>query len=55
MSNQNTPIKDEVNLETLLVSNFIRLCEAEGVDSEHAFRELEVRLDALSQLKPPRT
>ena len=46
-------IKTETALENSLVSNFVRLCAAEGVDTENASRELEMRLDALSQLKLP--
>jgi len=55
MSRKNETEKITVTLENSLVSNFIRLCAAEGVDSENASRELEIRLDALSQLEPPRT
>jgi len=40
-------------LEHSLVSNFFRLCAAEGVDAKNANRELALRLDALSQLKLP--
>ena len=51
MSRKNQSIKMTVNLENQLVSNFIRLCAAEGVDSETAYRELEMRLDALDELR----
>jgi hypothetical protein len=53
MSKKNKTTKITPNLETSLVSNFIRLCEAEGVASENAFRELALRLGALSELKLP--
>jgi hypothetical protein len=43
------------SLESVLISNFIRLCVAEGVESESAYRELELRLEALNELKPHRT
>jgi len=46
-------VKMETALEYSLVSNFFRLCAAEGIDAENANRELELRLDALSQLKLP--
>jgi hypothetical protein len=51
MSEKNKTVTTTPNLERALVSNFIRLCEAEGVDSENASRELEMRLGALSELK----
>ena len=44
----------DCSLESILISNFIRLCVAEGVESESAYRELEVRLEALNELKPHR-
>jgi hypothetical protein len=46
-------VKIQTALEHSLVSNFFRLCAAKGVDEENANRELEMRLDALSQLKLP--
>jgi hypothetical protein len=46
-------MKIQTALEHCLVSNFLRLCEAEGVNAENANRELEMRLDALSQLELP--
>jgi hypothetical protein len=51
MSRKNQSFKMALNLENQLVSNFIRLCAAEGVDSETAYRELELRLDALNELR----
>jgi hypothetical protein len=39
-------------LECVLISNFIRLCTAEGMETESAYKELEVRLEALNELKP---
>lgn len=53
MISTNKPIKITTTLEHTLVSNFFRLCAAEGVDSESAYRELEMRLEALGELKPP--
>jgi len=53
MISTNKPIKITTTLEHTLVSNFFRLCTAEGVDSESAYKELEMRLNALSELKPP--
>ena len=44
-------VKIQTALEHSLVSNFVRLCAAEGIDAENANRALELRLDALSQLK----
>ncbi len=46
-------LKITTTLEHSLVSNFFRLCTAEGLDSESAYRELEMRLNALSEIKPP--
>jgi hypothetical protein len=46
-------MKIQTALEHCIVSNFLRLCEAEGVNAENANRELEMRLDALSQLELP--
>jgi hypothetical protein len=54
MSRKNGSIvRIQTALEHSLVSNFVRLCSAEGVDAENANRELEMRLNALSQLKLP--
>jgi hypothetical protein len=54
MSRKNVSIvKIQTALEHSLVSNFVRLCAAEGVDAENANRELEIRWNALSQLKLP--
>lgn len=53
MNSKNKSLKITTTLEHSLVSNFFRLCTAEGVDSESAHRELEMRLNALSELKPP--
>ena len=47
-------IKIQTALEHSLVSGFVRLCAAEGIDAENASRALELRLDALSQLKLPK-
>jgi hypothetical protein len=44
-------VKIQTALEHSLASNFVRLCAAEGIDAENASRALELRLDALSQLK----
>ncbi len=41
-------------LESVLISNFVRLCIAEGADSETAYKELAVRLEALNELKSNR-
>ncbi len=38
-------------LESVLISNFVRLCIAEGANSESAYEELAVRLEALNELK----
>ena len=46
-------VKIQTALEHSLVLSFVRLCTAEGVDAENANRALELRLDALSQLKLP--
>lgn len=46
-------VKIQTALEHSMVSGFIRLCAAEGIDAENASRALEIRLDALSQLKLP--
>jgi len=51
MSRKNNKIQATITLEDSLASNFLRLCDAEGVDSENAYRELERRLEALGQLK----
>jgi hypothetical protein len=45
----------DCSLDSVLISNFIRLCLAEDVESESAYRELEVRLEALNDLKPHNT
>ncbi len=37
-------------LESVLISNFVRLCMAEGANSESAYKELAVRLEALNEL-----
>jgi hypothetical protein len=53
MSRRNEKTRATTALEYSLVLNFMRLCAEEGVDSASAYRELDIRLDALSQLKPP--
>jgi len=51
MSRKNNKIQATITLEDSLASNFLRLCDAEGVDSENAYKELEMRLEALGELK----
>jgi hypothetical protein len=46
-------VRIQTALEHSLVSSFVRLCAAGGVDAENANRELAIRLDAISQLKLP--
>ena len=54
MSRKNTiNVKIQTALEHSLVSSFIYLCTAGGVDAENVTRELDLRLNALSQLKLP--
>ena len=42
--------RTDSSLEGILISNFVRLCIAEGVESKSAYKELEVRLEALNEL-----
>ncbi len=44
-------LRTDSHLESVLISNFVRLCLAEGADSESAYKELAVRLEALNELK----
>ena len=46
-------VRIQTALEHSLVSSFVRLCAAGGVDAENANGELAIRLDAISQLKLP--
>ena len=39
-------------LESVLIANFVRLCIAEGAESESAYKELAIRMEALNELKP---
>lgn len=38
------------NIETELVSNYVRLCICEGVKPDDAFKELKRRLQAIKEL-----
>lgn len=44
----------EPNLEGILISNFVRLCINDGIESKSAYKELELRLEALNELKSDR-
>ena len=39
------------NLEEILISNFVRVCLNGGLKLNTAYEELEVRLEALNELK----
>ena len=46
-------LKIQTALKPCLVLNFFRLCATEGINAKNVNRELEMRLDALIQLKLP--
>jgi hypothetical protein len=55
MSREKEPERTAFTLMNALIFNFMRLCALEGVETENAYRELELGLEALDELKPTRT
>jgi hypothetical protein len=43
-----------MTFEKSVVSNYVRLCLVEGIKPGNAYRDLEKKLDALSELKAPK-
>ena len=46
---------ETVTIEKFIVSNYVRLCIAEGIKPRDAYEELERRLEAVKALKDPKT
>jgi hypothetical protein len=55
MGGKSAPAAEMVTIEKFLISNYVRLCIAEGVKPRDAYEELERRLRALKELKDPKT
>jgi hypothetical protein len=54
MAGRNAFAAEMVTIEKFLISNYVRLCIAEGIKPRDAYEELERRLEAIKELKNPR-
>jgi hypothetical protein len=55
MNRRSDPTAETVNIEKFLISNYVRLCIAEGIKPKDAYKQLKRRLRAVEELKDPRT
>lgn len=53
MGRKGALVAETVTIEESLISNYVRLCIAEGVKPRDAYEELERRLRAVKELKYP--
>ena len=44
-----------VTIENSIISDYVRLCIAEGIKPVDAYKELERKLEAVKELKDPKT
>jgi hypothetical protein len=51
MAGRNAFAAEMVTIEKFLISNYVRLCIAEGIKPRDAYEELERRLEAIKELK----
>jgi hypothetical protein len=46
--------REGLTIEKSVISNYVRLCLVEGIKPGNAYKDLEKKLDALSELKAPK-